>query len=159
MTFISDKIKEFREKFGICPPCGSEWEMGIVGSWKSIEFFLTTALEEARQEERERKSKQFNSFPEEIQALREQLGENQTEFGKHFGVSHAAVSDWESGKSEAPYKVLEWALLRSVREDKELREALSLPLKKEELPKVPLKPINVKEFTKLAKKVRKQFEE
>lgn len=39
---------------------------------------------------------------------RKALNESQTEFGKRFNVSHASVSDWESGKSEASYKVLEF---------------------------------------------------
>ncbi len=33
--------------------------------------------------------------------------ESQKEFGKRFGVSHVAVSDWESGKSDAPNRVIE----------------------------------------------------
>lgn len=49
-----------------------------------------------------------------IKAKRKQLGETQAQFGKRFGVSHAAVSDWEAGKSEAPYKVLEYFLSKEV---------------------------------------------
>ena len=40
------------------------------------------------------------NFPALIKGKRIWLKESQTEFGKRFGVSHAAVSDWESGKTE-----------------------------------------------------------
>jgi len=33
-------------------------------------------------------------------ALRRHLGLRQAEFGKHFGVTQAAVSKWESGQKE-----------------------------------------------------------
>jgi len=46
-------------------------------------------------------------IPEKIKILRMSLHESQFAFGKRFGVSHVAVSGWESGKSEAPYKVIE----------------------------------------------------
>lgn len=51
-----------------------------------------------------------SNFPELIKRKRLEFGETQSDFGKRFGVSHAAVSDWESGKSEAPYAVTEWLL-------------------------------------------------
>lgn len=35
-----------------------------------------------------------------IRALRKQLNENQTQFGKRFGVSQVAVAYWESGRNE-----------------------------------------------------------
>jgi DNA-binding transcriptional regulator YiaG len=43
------------------------------------------------------------SIPERIKHRREQLGETQAQLGKRFGKSHAAVSEWEAGKAEAPY--------------------------------------------------------
>lgn len=46
-------------------------------------------------------------IPEKIKILRMSLHESQEQFSKRFGVSHVAVSGWESGKSEAPYKVIE----------------------------------------------------
>lgn len=49
-------------------------------------------------------------FPELIKQVRDELYETQAEFGKRFEVSHASVSDWESGKTEAPYKVLSFVL-------------------------------------------------
>lgn len=48
------------------------------------------------------------NWPELIKQKRLELGESQTEFGKRFGVSHASVSDWERGISEAPYAVTWW---------------------------------------------------
>lgn len=45
-----------------------------------------------------------------IKTKRKLLGESGTDFGKRFGVTHAAVSDWEAGKSEASYKVIEFVL-------------------------------------------------
>jgi transcriptional regulator with XRE-family HTH domain len=50
------------------------------------------------------------NIPDRIKHHRKTLKENQTEYGKRFGVSHVAVSDWELGKSEAPYRVLEAVL-------------------------------------------------
>jgi len=35
---------------------------------------------------------------EEVQKLREKLGENQTDFAKRFGISQQAVSHWETGR-------------------------------------------------------------
>lgn len=49
-------------------------------------------------------------FQEIIKQKRIALGESQETFGKRFEVSHAAVSDWESGKSEARYEVLYFCL-------------------------------------------------
>lgn len=56
-------------------------------------------------------------FAEMIKAKRLQLKESQEIFSKRFGVSHAAVSDYEHGKSEAPYRVLKFIL-----SDKSYRE-------------------------------------
>ena len=50
-----------------------------------------------------------------IKRKRSNLGENQAEFGKRFGVSTVAVSNWETGKAEAPYKVLEFALFDQIK--------------------------------------------
>lgn len=52
----------------------------------------------------------MSKIPLQIKAKRESLNENQTTFGERFNVSHSAVSDWESGKSEAPYSVLEFVM-------------------------------------------------
>ena len=52
----------------------------------------------------------MTTIPEHIKAKRQQLGETQAVFGKRFGKSHAAVSEWESGKTEAPYVVIEFCL-------------------------------------------------
>jgi hypothetical protein len=49
-------------------------------------------------------------FPALINQVRNTLGETQSIFGKRFKVSHVAVSDWEAGKSEAPYRVLSFCL-------------------------------------------------
>lgn len=53
--------------------------------------------------------KKYN-FPELIKEKRQSLNETGTEFGKRFGVSQAAVSDWENGKSEAGYEVINFVL-------------------------------------------------
>ncbi len=50
----------------------------------------------------------MKNIPLQILAKRKELKESQGEFGKRFGVSHAAVSEWEAGKCEAPYKVIEF---------------------------------------------------
>jgi transcriptional regulator with XRE-family HTH domain len=55
------------------------------------------------------------TIPERIKIKRQQLGETQAVFGKRFSKSHASVSDWESGKTEAPYVVIEFCLVRSVK--------------------------------------------
>ena len=47
------------------------------------------------------------NIPNMIKHHRKSLNKSQGEYGEMFNVSHAAVSDWESGKSEAPYKVIE----------------------------------------------------
>ena len=47
-------------------------------------------------------------WPELIKQKRADLSESQTVFGKRFGVSHAAVSDWERGVSEPPAAVIWW---------------------------------------------------
>ncbi len=43
-----------------------------------------------------------------IRNTRKVMQLSQSDFGKLFGASHAAVSDWEKGKSEASYKVVEF---------------------------------------------------
>jgi transcriptional regulator with XRE-family HTH domain len=45
-----------------------------------------------------------------IKQKRKQLGESQTEFGKRFNVSHAAVSQWESGTNDVPGEVTWWVI-------------------------------------------------
>jgi len=45
----------------------------------------------------------MTTIPGHIKAKRQKLKETQAQFGKRFGKSHAAVSEWESGKAEAPY--------------------------------------------------------
>lgn len=50
------------------------------------------------------------NIPQLIKNKRLSLKESQNEFGKRFGVTHASVSDWETGKSEAGYKVIEFVL-------------------------------------------------
>jgi len=55
------------------------------------------------------------TIPERIKKKRQDLKESQTVFGRRFGKSHAAVSDWEVGKTEAPYVVIEFCLPRSVK--------------------------------------------
>lgn len=56
----------------------------------------------------------MTTIPQQIKGKRKQLGETQAVFGKRFGKSHAAVSEWESGKAEAPYEVLEFCLPKAV---------------------------------------------
>jgi transcriptional regulator with XRE-family HTH domain len=51
------------------------------------------------------------TIPQQIKEKRKQLGETQAVFGKRFGKSHAAVSEWESGKAEAPSEVLEFCFV------------------------------------------------
>lgn len=36
-----------------------------------------------------------------VKSKRKLLGESQSDFGKRFGVSHAAISDMESGKTKS----------------------------------------------------------
>jgi len=57
----------------------------------------------------------MSTIPQQIKEKRKDLGETQAQFGKRFGKSHAAVSEWESGKAEAPYVVIEFCLVRSVK--------------------------------------------
>jgi len=45
-----------------------------------------------------------------IKNTRKSLSETQDEFGRRFGVGGPAVSFWESGRSQAPYRVLEFCL-------------------------------------------------
>lgn len=52
---------------------------------------------------------EFN-FPFLIKSTRLALNETQGEFGKRFGVSHASVSMWETGETQAPYKILSFVL-------------------------------------------------
>ena len=48
----------------------------------------------------------MSTISQQMKEKRKQLGETQAVFGKRFGKSHAAVSEWESGKAEAPYVVI-----------------------------------------------------
>ncbi len=50
------------------------------------------------------------NIPKIIKLKRRLLNETQTQFGERFGVTHAAVSEWESGKSEAGYDVIYFVL-------------------------------------------------
>ena len=50
------------------------------------------------------------NIPELIRSIRALYRETQGEFGSRFGVSGAAVSLWESGKREAPYRALVFVL-------------------------------------------------
>lgn len=45
-----------------------------------------------------------------IKHKRLSLKETQTDFGRRFKVSHAAVSVWESGQTQAPYSVIYFVL-------------------------------------------------
>lgn len=45
-----------------------------------------------------------------IKNKRDKLKESQGVFGQRFGKSHAAVSDWESGKSSPPSDVVEFII-------------------------------------------------
>lgn len=53
------------------------------------------------------------NIPLMIKTCRLLLGIDQKEFGLRFGLSGVAVSLWESGKREAPYKVIEYVLAHS----------------------------------------------
>ena len=57
----------------------------------------------------------MTTIPQQIKEKRKELGETQAQFGKRFGKSHAAVSEWESGKAEALYVVIEFCLVKSVK--------------------------------------------
>ena len=48
-----------------------------------------------------------------IKAKRLELSESQAEFGARFGVTYAAVSEWERGVSEAPARVTWWLAYES----------------------------------------------
>ena len=48
----------------------------------------------------------MNDFPGLIKKRRKEIKESQLVFGERFGVTAQTVSYWESGKREAPYKVL-----------------------------------------------------
>jgi len=54
------------------------------------------------------------NFPKLIQSTRHLLGETQTEFGRRFDASYASVSNWELGRDQAPYKVLDFCLANKV---------------------------------------------
>ena len=45
----------------------------------------------------------MTTIPQQIKEKRKQIGETQAVFGRRFGKSHAAVSEWESGKAEAEF--------------------------------------------------------
>jgi DNA-binding XRE family transcriptional regulator len=65
----------------------------------------------SRKDKKEMKNEPQNvSLTELIIGTRKLLKESQEEFGKRFDLSHASVSDWESGKTEAGYKVIEFCL-------------------------------------------------
>jgi transcriptional regulator with XRE-family HTH domain len=50
------------------------------------------------------------TIPEHIKAKRKARQETQAQFAKRFKVNQQAVSLWETGKREAPYKVLQETL-------------------------------------------------
>lgn len=50
------------------------------------------------------------NIPKQIYKVRTELGESQSQFGERFGLSQAAISDYENGKSEAGYAVLKFVL-------------------------------------------------
>lgn len=52
-------------------------------------------------------------FPHRIKHLRQKRNLSQQTFGRRFGVSAAAVSDWERGVSEAPYAVI-WDVIQDL---------------------------------------------
>lgn len=60
---------------------------------------MTTPQKEKFKQER-------RDFPKVLREMRIELNETQEEFGRRFGVSHAAVSYWESGEDEMPYEVI-----------------------------------------------------
>jgi transcriptional regulator with XRE-family HTH domain len=45
-----------------------------------------------------------------IKALRKKRGESQTVFGERFGVTKAAVSQWEAGLTEPSPDVILWVV-------------------------------------------------
>lgn len=50
------------------------------------------------------------NFAKEIKKARTKLDLSQAEFGKIFGVKAPAVSLWEKGDRQAPYKVISYIL-------------------------------------------------
>jgi len=48
-----------------------------------------------------------------VKKIRTALGESQEVFGFRWDVSHASVSDWETGRSNIPNKVIEFCLYMS----------------------------------------------
>lgn len=50
------------------------------------------------------------NIPGRVKECRLHLKESQGEFGERFDVSHAAVSEWEAGKSNVPNRVIEFVL-------------------------------------------------
>lgn len=48
------------------------------------------------------------SIPELIKSVREEKGLTREEFAELLGFTESSVSQWESGKREAPYDVLEF---------------------------------------------------
>jgi transcriptional regulator with XRE-family HTH domain len=53
------------------------------------------------------------NIPEKIKQARKLTGESQEVFGERFNVSSTAVSLWESGKREAPYKAIEFVISKT----------------------------------------------
>jgi transcriptional regulator with XRE-family HTH domain len=53
------------------------------------------------------------NLAEKIKQARKLTGESQRKFAERFGVTTAAVSLWESGKREASYEVIKFALERT----------------------------------------------
>lgn len=106
------------------------------------------------------------NFPEAIKEKRKELLETQTEFGRRFGVSHASVSDWERGVSEAPYEVINFCIVADKQDLGECKDCGVLPSqthKKECKPKIeeleilkdiPMSlPLIFADYKKLAKKI------
>ncbi len=60
-----------------------------------------------------------NNWSELVKIKRELLGESQGAFGKRFGVSHAAVSDWER-KVSGPPGAVTWFLVFASPDDTEV---------------------------------------
>lgn len=52
------------------------------------------------------------NFPQLIKATRKSLGETQEQFAKRFDTHANTISRYETGEYDAPYKVLEFVLLR-----------------------------------------------
>jgi len=60
------------------------------------------------------------NIPELIKTHRQMRMMSQEEYAKIFGMTATAVALWESGKREAPYKVLEFVFTGLGEESKEL---------------------------------------